>query len=247
MTQPDFVSRRGVLRTSAVATTTLVLGGAGIGTVGGTTQDVETLLDGVAGGSPLLVARGEALGFDDESISGTEWMPDATIRGPEGVLAFAPRRLADENGRVGLENMLVMTGVRALEGDLTTRMAGGVFEGGRWFPQDTYQRLGEIEWFPTDIFVSEDGVEGGRVMAFRDEEWEPNNGLFPEEWFPQDTYEPTDVVEAGTAEFETADVWPLFGAAGHNFFPDDVFERVQDDLVPWEELADAETATVLEL
>jgi hypothetical protein len=227
-----------------VLKTTAVLGGLSvIDIASAAAQDDETLLATLAGERRLAVARGDALGPDDSIAD--DPLPlfrETVVRGPEGLLAFAPERLAEE-GRVGLENMLVLTGVRALGGERTTALAGAAVPGDRWFPNDVFQRLGENEWFPDDVFVPEEGVEAGPVVAFRDAEWEPGAPLFAEEWFPTDVFDSAEVLEPGTSGFETADVWPLFAAAGSNFFPDDLFSP--DFAMAWEELAAAETATVL--
>ena len=253
MTQPDSVSRRTVLRTSAVAAGTLGLGSRAIGTAAGTTQDRETFLELFAGGSPLVIARGEALGLDDESISSPwPWFLDTTLSGPEGILAFVPERLADDEGQVGLEQMLVMTSARALEGDLTTEQTGALIPGSHWIPGSSW--VPGPQWFPEELFWAEDGVEAMQTFAIPGSSWVPGNEWFPATtpWFPESQWEPgnppwwepQESVEAGASLAELAEEQLLLFAAAGNVY----FEEVSvPDNYSWDELADAETATVVEL
>lgn len=66
------LSRRNALKTSVLATTALpaCVETGEVDTTPGTTQDGETLLEAFAGGSPLLVARGDIFEHANVSASG---------------------------------------------------------------------------------------------------------------------------------------------------------------------------------
>jgi hypothetical protein len=257
MTHLDSVSRRTVLRTSAVVAGTLTFGRATVGTAAGTTQEGETFLELFAALSPdpanMVAARGEALGLDAESIPGPAWLPDTSISSPEGILAFVPQRLADEEERVGLDDMLVMTSARTLEGDLTTELTGALIPGTNWFSGEKW--VPGDEWFPQDTFVPEEGMEAVQTFAIPGSNWVPGSQWFPEgRWFPRSQWEPgrppwwepPESVEEGQSLAELSEEQLLLtGAAGDLFFPQDIFG--EEFAMEWEELARAETATVLEL
>jgi len=167
----------------------------------------------------------------------------------EEILTFIPRRLANEDGRIGIQDTLVMGSARVLEDDLSAQMDGALFQGSEWFPETGW--IPEDEWFPRELFVAEEGLEGTRVVAFRDAEWVPNEPLFAgpgrKDLLTGDyEVEPAQIVEAGTSlDKIAAEKLLLFGAAGHRFFPQDGSDG--EFTLTWDELAEEEITTVLEL
>lgn len=239
----DRVSRRTVLRTSALTSALSVVGGFSVGTVAGTgaSQEGATFMEAFAGESPLVVARGDALGLDDEAIRRTNWLPDARIRGPEDFLAVVPRRIAEQNeNELRAQHLLVVTPIGALEGDIRPAFAGTLFPGSQWYPR----RLGAVmSRIGRPAYIAEEGLEASCAVAFRDAEWAPGHPWTPAKWFAEGYGgpEPTKVIDTREpiAAMTEAGVL-LAAAAGHNFFPGLVYSTT------WEELARAETATVLE-
>lgn len=236
MTLHDTFSRRHVLQTTALASTSIPL----VGTAAGTTQEVDTFMEAFAGGSPLVVARGDALGFTDEHFSSggsNPFLQRTRLRGPESFVALVPRRLTDEAGQVGLDNMLLMTSAQALEGNLTTTMAGVMYSGSQLISDQAGGAVSDKaspKLFP-------DELEATRVLAFPRSQW-----VSPSNWSPEGYRgpDPTDSVEAGTSLAGLAAERALvFAALGHQFFTDDVAAAVEP--MEWEELAATETAAVL--